>query len=68
MPELPEVETARRTAEQHLLDRAAVCDGHLVLRTTSPPGLRRPLTGPPVPSANRTRTWVRRCTDGRAPR
>lgn len=68
MPELPEVETARRTAEQHLLDRTVVRDGHPLLRPTSPPGLGRALTGPPVPSADRTRTWVRRRTDGRAPR
>lgn len=68
MPELPEVETRRREAEQHLVDhtvREVSCRDDQVLRNTSPGGLGRVLNGARVESAERTGKWLTLRTDGR---
>lgn len=69
MPELPEVETARRYAERRVLDHtvtAVACDEPLLLRNTTPQGLGRALTGSTITSVDRTGKWVRLTTDARS--
>lgn len=69
MPELPEVETARRHAERRVLDHAVTavaCDEPLLLRNTTPQGLGRALTGSTITSVDRTGKWVRLATDARS--
>lgn len=69
MPELPEVETARRCAEDHVLDHtitAVACDEPLLLRNTTPQGLGRALHGATITSVDRTGKWVRLTTDARS--
>lgn len=66
MPELPEVETARRVAERRLVGKVVVgieCDDPRLLRSTSPQGLGRAVSGATVVAAERTGKWVRLATD-----
>lgn len=66
MPELPDVEHHRRTAERHVSGRTirAVHTGDpAVLRNTSPQGLGRAVTGAEVGEPRRTGKWLLLPTD-----
>ena len=66
MPELPEVETYRRRAEEGLVGHRVAhvaCDDELLLRNTSPGGLGRVLADATIEDATRTGKWVTLRTD-----
>lgn len=66
MPELPEVETYRRRADDGLVGHAVTgvaCGDDLLLRNTSPAGLGRVLADATVDAAERTGKWVTLRTD-----
>lgn len=61
MPELPEVETARRRAADHAVgrtvDQVAVQDP-LLARNSSPQGIGRALHGAAIEAADRHGKWI----------
>lgn len=66
MPELPEVETYRRTAERHVTGRrirAVHTVDPAMLRNTTPQGLGRAVTGATLDTPRRTGKWVALPTD-----
>lgn len=68
MPELPEVETYRRTAARFAHGRrveSVHCDDPLLLRNTSPQGLGRAVTGATFGAPRRTGKWVLMPTSAR---